>query len=400
MAVHIRHCRAGILQRRILKDLFSVSGLCLGVLLVLLLVGRMLQLRDLFLALNLGLADLGRLFFYMTPFFLLLLLPIAGMLGVFLTFLRMSTDRELVALRASGVSLYELLPAPVFFCLALTAFNLANGLWGISWGADQFRGEILSMVKTRTQLVLQPGVFNTDLPGLTFYAHRVDNQAGDLESVFVRDRTRKDMDATIVGRQGHFETDSVRGEILLQLEDGRIYQSQGDRFGVLKFGSYSVRIPLGLLIKGYDPAEVKARDMSWSGLSQAEDDPALRNSDRGLFYRKVVTEKQKRLALPFACLILGLFALPIATAFSGLKQSYGLVLSMGLFLLYYTLFSVGVSLGESGTLSPEIGLWMPNLLFLFLALAGIRLAAREKTFGLVEWLRHRRIFPFRGASPA
>lgn len=390
MAIRIRHRRTGILQRRVMTDLVTVFGLCLGVLLVLLLVGRMLQLRDLFLALNLGLSDLGRLFVYMTPFFLLLLMPIASMLAVFLTFLRMSTDRELVALRASGLSLYELLPAPVFFCLACTLFNLGNGLWGISWGADHFRGEIMAMVKTRTQLVLQPGVFNNDLPGLTFYAHRVDNQAGDLESVFVRDRTRKGMDAAIVARQGHFETDSANGQILLQLEDGRIYQSQGDRFGALKFGSYSVRIPLGLLVKGYDPTEIKARDMSWSQLAQAEEDPASRTQDRGIFFRKVVTEKQKRLALPFACLILGLFALPIATAFSGLKQSYGLVLAMGLFLLYYTFFSVGVSLGESGTLSPGVGLWAPNLLFLALSLAGIRLAAREKTIGLVEWLRHRR----------
>lgn len=398
MALVIRHNRTGLLQRRVLLDLAQVSGLCLGVLLVLLLVGRMLQLRDLFLALNLGLADLGRLFLYMTPFFLLLLLPIAGMLGVFLTFLRMSTDRELVALRASGLSLYELLPAPAFFCLFLTLVNLLNGLWGISWGAEQFRGEIMDMVKTRTQLVLQPGVFNNELPGLTFYSHRVDNQAGDMEYVFVRDRTRKDMDATIVARLGHFQTDAARGAIMLELHDGRIYQRQGDKFGVLKFGSYSVRIPLGLLVKGYDPTEVKARDLSYGQLVGKIEDPASRDVDRGIFYRKAVTEKQKRLALPFACLVLGLFALPVATAFSGLRQSYGLVLALGMFLLYYTLFSVGVSLGESGTLAPEIGLWTPNLLFLGLAVWGVRAAAREKTIDLMGWLAHCRLFRRRQAT--
>ncbi len=64
-----------------------------------------------------------------------------------------------------------------------------------------------------------------------------------------------------------------------------------------------------------------------------------------------------------ACLVLGMFAVPIACIFRGLKQQYGLIISMGLFLVYYTMLSLGVTFGESGVLTPVIGLWLPNVTF-------------------------------------
>lgn len=84
------------------KELVSIFLLCLGALLSLILIGRGLQLRELFLGLDLGLTDATLLFLYLVPFFMLLVVPVACMLSVFLTFLRMSTDRELVALKAGG----------------------------------------------------------------------------------------------------------------------------------------------------------------------------------------------------------------------------------------------------------------------------------------------------------
>jgi lipopolysaccharide export system permease protein len=61
------------------------------------------------------------------------------MLAVFLTFLRMGTDLESVALRASGVSLYQMLPAPLVFCALCTAAACAVSFWGVAWGMENFR---------------------------------------------------------------------------------------------------------------------------------------------------------------------------------------------------------------------------------------------------------------------
>ena len=99
-----------LLQRQIFKEIANLFVLAVGVLLTLILISRAVQMRELFLGLDLGILDTVLLFGYMTPLFLMLVIPIACMLSVFLTFLRMSTDRELVALRAGGINIYQMLP--------------------------------------------------------------------------------------------------------------------------------------------------------------------------------------------------------------------------------------------------------------------------------------------------
>ena len=91
------------------------------------------------------------------------------------------------------------------------------------------------------------------------------------------------------------------------------------------------------------------------------------------------------------------FAIPLACAFEGLRRQYGLILAFGLFLAYYTLFSLGLSMGEAGSFAPLVGLWLPNAAFLLLGLLGLHLAAREHSLHVMEWLRHLDIRPWRRA---
>lgn len=91
-----------LLQREIFKETSALFFICVCGFLSLILIGRMLQMRELFMSQGVTLLDLGRLFLYLSPFFLLLILPVACMLSQFLTFLRMGSDREITALKAGG----------------------------------------------------------------------------------------------------------------------------------------------------------------------------------------------------------------------------------------------------------------------------------------------------------
>ncbi len=373
--------------------------LSLASLLALILIGRMLQLRELFLAQGLGLVEIAELFVYLSPFFMLLLIPIACMLSIFLVFLRMSTDRELLALRAGGVSLYQMLFAPVFFSFVCTLLTAWVSFFGLSWGMDNFKETVLSHIRTRTQLMLQPGVFNRDFPGLTLFAEQVDPATKHLKLVFVRDDTRAGVSAAIVAPEGAIATDSAKGQILFLLKNGHIYRSEksetGNKLDVLGFSSYAVRLDLSRLFKGYRIGDEKPKEMSWARLHEVQGDFAYQDLDDGKFMQKVRVEIVKRQSMPMACLVLGLFAIPFAFAFQGLKQYLGLMMAMLFFMVYYTMISVGTSLGEIGVLPPVIGLWTPNVLFFIFAMAGLRMAANERFPNIMERLAHLR---FRGGN--
>lgn len=358
-------------------------GSCL---LGLILVGRMLQLREMLLSQNLGLFDVLRLFFYLSPVFLLLLTPIACMLSIFLTFLRMSADRELTALKASGISLYQLLFAPLVFGSLCTLFSLYIGLFGLSWGMEQFKHSLLEFARTKTKLSLQSGVFNQEFPGLTIYAQKVNLETGDIQFVFVQDKTNKGFTTTVIAPEGTVTTDSEKEQIKVVFKNGRIFRRVGETLDVLHFGSYAVRLPLGNMLRSMGFERTSPKELSFAKLLAYDSDPELMKEFDQTHQLKIKVEIQKRLALPLACLILGLFSVPVACVFQAFKQQHGIVLAMAVFLVYYSLLSVGESLGESKLLPPYIGVWVPNLLFLGAGLLFLRQAVRERVPSGVVWV--------------
>lgn len=362
------------MQRYIFKELLSVFSLALVALLSLVLIGRGLQLREMFVGLDLGLADIGWLFFCLTPMFMLMVMPIACMLSVFLTFLKMSTDRELLALKAGGISLKELLPAPIFFCILAGIVTLLIGLFSISWGMMEFRGTVMEIASTRAKLVLRPGVFNQDLPGLTIFARKVDPISGELTQVMVEDRTKEKNSIVILAPRGNLATDELRGEILFVMDNGRLYRTVNDQVSVLGFDEYTVRLSLAELFKDVSLGAIKPKEMAWGTLHEIVND----GSQEEWFRLKTQREVQKRITFPVACVVLGFFALPLACIFEGVNRQFGVLLALVTFFVYYTLSTVGLNLVESGTLPPLVGGWGANLFFLLSGIFLFRRALNER----------------------
>lgn len=372
-----------LLQRRLLLEHVKTFFLSAAVLLLFILMGRALQLRDMLIGLELTIWDTLKLFGYLSPFFLLIICPIACMLSVFLTFLRMSTDRELVALKAGGVSLYQMLPAPLFFSFLCMLFGFWISLYLQAWGMGNFRTEVLSIASSSARVVVQPGVFNKDIPNMVLFARKVDPANGTMAGIMVEDRRSPETTMTILAPEGSLDADYEHGEIIFLLKQGKSYTEKGHALSVMGFGEYAVRLDFDSLFQGVDMGPVKPKEYTWERLYDYDfqKEVAKTNPRMG---RKIDVERHKRFVFPVACLILCVFVIPIATSFQGLRQQTGVLMALLLFLFYYSLLMAGISLGESGDLSPVIGLWLPNVLFLALGLYGMFLAARERMPRIVE----------------
>lgn len=388
--------RITLLQRELFKEMSMVAGICLGAFLSLILLGRLLQLRELFLGQGVGLLDLAKLFVYLSPFFLILLVPAACMLGLFLTLLRMGADRELISLRAGGLSVWQLLPAPLVLCLAGTGLTLWVSLSGISWGMDHFRQTVVDLARSKTTINVQPGVFNTNFPNLTFYAKQADPVSGELRDVFVRDSSRSKAISTIVAPRGRIASDAEVGQVYVLLEDGHVYREDKNEFSVVSFGEYVLSLDMTKLLGGARIESKSPKEMSWAELSRLANSPESRAREN--LYQRVLIERHKRFALPVACLVLGLFSLPLALFFQGLNRQYGLVVSLGAFFIYYVLLTAGMSLAEGGKLTPALALWTPNALFFLVGSWGLWAAGKERelNFSIPAWLR----FAFSGRKAA
>ena len=124
------------------------------------------------------------------------------------------------------------------------------------------------------------------------------------------------------------------------------------------------------------------------------------NQDKSSQHNKALVEFHRRLALPFACVVFSLIALPLSIQTAWAHRSVGFGVSLGIILLYYLLLTAGETFGKRGILSPAIALWIPNVvlgsigLYLFYRVAQEKLPLAVKALSrdeLVELDRQRRL---------
>ena len=104
--------------------------------------------------------------------------------------------------------------------------------------------------------------------------------------------------------------------------------------------------------------------------------------------RKLERDFHERLAIPTACLALGLLAVPLAVGRRGVPaaKSWGVVRGVGVFLGYYLLYSSFRSFSDNGFLPHYLGLWLPNLACILLGVVLIVRAARERQSDFLDRL--------------
>ncbi len=366
--------RVPLLYRKMLSELSLIHLVCVGVFISLIVLGRLLQLGKILVSLNLTILDVGKLMFFLCPFFLFVLLPVGCMLSLFLTFQRMSTDRELIALRSSGISLGNILPPAIFFLLVMTALNFWFSFSGISWGMDRFYQHLISLARTRARLSLKPGVFSSEFKDLTVYLQRVEQKKGQVYNLFIENR-RLGKSVVVIGPKGFLSWDPRKKTLYFSVLNGKIYYLDKKAPSVVSFGEYDMKLDLMHAFKHLHVASDEPKFMSWKELNVQ-----LHKNVRkgGKFYTELIEEWHKRIAIPLSCLVLGLFAIPLGWMLEGMKRFYGALLMIGMFLLYYVIFALGRSLVEGGVLCPWIGIWAPNIVFSILTVVAFYMASGEK----------------------
>ena len=112
-------------------------------------------------------------------------------------------------------------------------------------------------------------------------------------------------------------------------------------------------------------------------------------------------ELHEKFSIPFACIALGLLAVPIGLKSAFSRRGSGLGLGLTCFLLYYLLLGFGWSLGKSGLLPPVFAMWAPDILMGAAGTVFLMRVAKEKPImpgipfykvkNLVgKWLKRRR----------
>lgn len=361
-----------ILSFYIIREISSLFLLGIVIFTMVLLMGRLITLTDLVVSRGVPLADVSRMIMYLIPSFLVFTIPMAFLLAVLLSFGRFSADNEIVVIKASGVSLLQIMP-PVIAC-ALVAVLLALGAStiGVPWGNSAFRDLSIQVVKQNITATIREKIFWDDIPGVVMYTDHYDEGTHALKGVIIHDGRNQDQPMTIFARDGVVSTAPGSQALQLSLYGGSIHMAgTGGLYRLVHYGEYVMTVGE----KGSSTSVSRNEPDMWlSELQHQIDDPGTSEKNR----LKLQAEFHSRFTFPCASLVFAILAVPLGIQNRRSGKSGGFTISIVIILSYYVLMSVGRTLAEKGTIPPVIALWIPNVIFLGIGWYFLRLASSEQ----------------------
>jgi lipopolysaccharide export system permease protein len=372
----------GILHRYIFREIVAHFILALGVFLFVMLMGRTIQVIELIVQRGVSPFDVLKVLITLIPLFLPMAIPVATLIGAVVAFSRMAGDLEMVAIKSSGISLYQLLKPVAVFSIVATLLCLFLTFHVAPRGAQAFKRTLLEVATRSVKGLFKEGVFHELTKGFILYASRVDAERGMMEGIFVHERYAVKFPVLIVAKRGFLpKGGDSSGPMTLVLEDGELIQSSPSK-GILRrirFNRYEINLDIPLSRAQRKLTKRRNRELDLPALIEAIGKGDRADKPR----RSYLLEIHKRGAISLASLIFGFFALPLAMQFRPQGRSHGFIMGSLAVLLYYVLFSVGKTLAETSQLPVWACMWTPNLVFAALAAYLIHRTARERPVALI-----------------
>lgn len=383
-----------ILHRYILREAAVYFLISLVTFTGILLTVRMLRLASLIINKGVEFSQISMVFLAIVPAFMEVAIPLATLLGVMLAFGRLSGDSEIIVMRASGISILQLVRPLLLFGLFCGTLNIVVSLHLSPWGFQVLSRTLFEIARSKSTAGLEPGVFNK-LGELTLYTEKVDYASGTLAQVLIDDRRKEEERKVIVAKSGRIVSDERQRTITLLLKDGSIHEQSQGKYVITAFDKNSVGMSSDEMLSSdmqsrrnnreFSLPEIRAeigkfeRGLELLATMKPSEDkpdepphilmngegPALTAKDLNRKIRKLRVEAARRFSMPYASFILALVALPLGIQQPRSQKTWGAGLSAALglvvFIIYYGLLSIGVALAESGKIAPVIGLWIPNI---------------------------------------
>lgn len=350
-----------IVHRYILKEIFLVFWISLGTFTFVLLVAKIFTFTDLVVNKGVSPVALIHLIAYKLPYFFVFTFPMSVLIATLVTFLRLSHDHEITALKASGISLYQLLPPVLVLSMFAYLTSTVMAVYLMPKGNRAFRGLVYELTQRKAYIGITPRIFIDDFKGMVLYVNNVDTTGRTLENVFIADERDSELSHAIVAQKGLVLSNAEHKTLALRLIDGEIHYDSKDlkSSDTIQFQTYQLALDLPQFSHDSAPGQPDQGEMPlkelWRKIRTAE--------VRDAKYNMMLMDFHEKFSLPLSCLILGLIGLSLAVQSTDHSYAAGVTMALGIFLLYYVLLSAARSFGESGALPPALGAWMPNLMF-------------------------------------
>ena len=338
-----------LIQRAIFKELTKNLVVIIFSISILLFMEKFVKLTRLFMGKGADFTDIAKAFIYLQPSILLLSIPIAILIATFLTYGRMAADSEIIVLKSSGMSFLGLSRSSIIISFLCFSILLFISLYILPRSMHSLKHTLHETIIKKASMTFEEGSFSDVFTGTVIFVKDIPSK-DEFKGIFIyRDGEKStDRPLIIVAETGTIESNPREGLIKLIMYNGLVHSFKENSSSEIAFEEYDFVLSSGIESSKKTKAdEIHTSDL-WKG---------RKNSIPWEI------ELNRRFALPFACLIFGILAPALANRIGKIGRLGGFSLSISILIFYYMLLIMGEGLSKSGTLSPFLGGWIPNLLF-------------------------------------
>jgi len=230
---------------------------------------QVVRLADFFIIHGVSLLTLGKLTALLTVSFLPIALPVAFLIAVLMAFGRLSSDSELIAMKANGFSTLRL-AAPVI-ALSFIVVMLSAGL-NLDWvpeAMQSYKRNLIKVSNTKVVSAIREGTFTTGFFDMLIFADKVDNRTNGLSRVFIYDEREPKNPLVVVAGSGEVVPVRTESELataaVLKLYNGSIHRNDAaeNSYQKIDFGEYKLFLKVD---EGADSATIKPEMLSYHEL--------------------------------------------------------------------------------------------------------------------------------------
>jgi lipopolysaccharide export system permease protein len=371
--------RLRILDRYILREITTPFFLSIAALTLVLFLQRMFRLVELIVSKGSSFGSTAAILGYILPGFLVLTIPMSFLVATLTAFMRMGTDSELTAMKASQISLYNMIRPVMIFAAGAFIVTAFTSLMIAPEANRALKLHLFNLVKSSALIAVEPGVFSSTFDGKVIYVDKMESRE-DMEGVFISDERSAREPYAIVARRGKLITDPASLSVILALQQGAIHSlpREEQTYSTMSFETGDLHLNINSAFVYSSPLGPDFEETGSFKLyrelkrARAAGKPTL----------GIESELHKRLSLPFACILFGLIGAPLGIRRTRSGKSAGIGLALLVFLVYYILLASGTNLSSTGKLSPVIAYWMPNVLMTAGAAVLVFKKGQELDFGI------------------